>query len=590
MTTGLADFRKAVLSSSIVSNTDARGIITDVNENFELISGYSKDELCGRTHSIINSGYHPRAFWVDMWKMISSGKIWRSEVKNRRKNGSYYWVDTFIIPFKDPDGQVVEYLSIRNDITLRKSQEEEIIMLNHSLIDFQNAISGSSIVSRADLKGMIIYVNKNFVNISGYSEQELLGENHKMINSGYHPKSFWTSMWKTIASGKTWRAEVKNQAKNGTFYWVDTFIYPLKDNDNRIVEYLSIRNDITQRKLQEQQLVDKEQELRLLTDQLNLAISASGMGLWKVDYESKMLVGDARVRSIFGIDKSHISFHELSDVVHPEDLDAKLALDRSLIEGDDNDYVSEFRVISPSTRETKYLRSSGIFIRDTNGKRIGGISVVHDLTYDRRREDNLLRALKEKEALVREIHHRVKNNLQLISSLIYLRQLSSKQMIDKGFMDAIRDKIKSVSLIHERLLQTDGLNSISIKDYLERLIHDISLSYQAPNTTVRLHCDIIDHQFTTDYATYLGQLVNELVTNAYKYAFVGRELGTIRVILRRTNSFVLTVEDDGVGFQSKSDPLTSSSYGMQLIQVFTKQIKGSLTLEHQEGTRFSIIF
>src|SRR6185295_2536368 len=137
-------------------------------------------------------------FWVNMWKTIGKGEMWREEVKNKAKDGSYYWVDTFIMPFLDKEGNVREYLSIRNDITERKKNEEKIEQLNISLADFQKAINGACIVSMADKKGAITFVNENFVTISGYSKEELLGQDHRILNSGYHPKSFWVDMWKTI--------------------------------------------------------------------------------------------------------------------------------------------------------------------------------------------------------------------------------------------------------------------------------------------------------------------------------------------------------------------------------------------------------
>lgn len=263
MNRSLTDFQNAIQNSSIVSRADKAGIITYVNENFEQISGYKKEELIGQNHRIINSLYHPKAFWLEMWKTIASGKIWRAEVKNKSKGGSFYWVDTFIMPFLDEQGRVKEFLSIRNDITQRKSQKENIIALNQSLADFQNAIQSSSIVSRADKSGIITYVNENFEVISGYKKEELIGQNHRIVNSGYHPKSFWTDMWKTIASGKIWRAEVKNKGKDGSFYWVDTFVMPFLDEEGRVREFLSIRNDITSRKQSEEALSNSREKAEM---------------------------------------------------------------------------------------------------------------------------------------------------------------------------------------------------------------------------------------------------------------------------------------------------------------------------------------
>src|SRR5688572_4008405 len=126
-------FQKAITRASIVSMADKTGVITYVNDNFVGISGYSREELIGQNHHIINSGYHGKVFWADMWKTISRGNTWRAEVRNKTKDGNYYWVDTFIMPFLDKKGNVTEFLYIRNDITARKKSEEQLKQSNSTL-------------------------------------------------------------------------------------------------------------------------------------------------------------------------------------------------------------------------------------------------------------------------------------------------------------------------------------------------------------------------------------------------------------------------------------------------------------------------
>ena len=122
----LEDMRFALDEAAIVAETDQRGIIHYVNQRFCQTSGYSADELLGRDHRIVNSGYHPRSFFRDMWETISSGKVWRGEIRNRKKNGDFYWVETTIVPFAGDDGTPAKYLGIRHDITERKRAEAEI--------------------------------------------------------------------------------------------------------------------------------------------------------------------------------------------------------------------------------------------------------------------------------------------------------------------------------------------------------------------------------------------------------------------------------------------------------------------------------
>ncbi|MFZ6009595.1 MAG: PAS domain S-box protein, partial [Bacteroidota bacterium] len=159
----LREFKEAITSSSIISMADRSGVITYVNDNFTDISGYSKSELLGQNHRIINSGYHPRSFWIDMWQTISSGKTWRSQVKNRRKDGTYYWVDTFIMPLLNEQGRVREFLSIRNDITTRKQAEESLQQVNERLSDTLNfARMGSA---ELNLKTQILTISPEMLRL-----------------------------------------------------------------------------------------------------------------------------------------------------------------------------------------------------------------------------------------------------------------------------------------------------------------------------------------------------------------------------------------------------------------------------------------
>jgi hypothetical protein len=239
---------------AIVAITDPQGKITFVNDKFCAISKYSREELLGQDHRIINSGYHPKEFIRDLWTTIGRGKVWKGEIKNKAKDGSYYWVDTTIVPFLNAEGKPRQYVAIRADITERKMLQEQMQKTINELADLKAALDEHAIVAITDPRGKIAFVNDKFCAISKYSREELLGQDHRIINSGYHPKEFIRDLWTTITRGKVWKGEIKNKAKDGSFYWVDTTIVPFLNSEGKPYQYVAIRADITERKRQAEEL------------------------------------------------------------------------------------------------------------------------------------------------------------------------------------------------------------------------------------------------------------------------------------------------------------------------------------------------
>ena len=187
------------------------------------------------------------------------------------QTGSYKWLSWNATASSEE--QLV--YAVARDMTSHKESEIALQQYVKELEALKVAFNAHSLVAITDIKGIITYANDKFCEVSKYSIEELLGQDHGIINSGYHSKEFFENLWKTISQGKIWKGEIKNKAKDGTFYWVDTLIVPFLNHNGKPYQYVAIRTDITQRKLSELALLERSR-LSLMSAEVSLALSESG--------------------------------------------------------------------------------------------------------------------------------------------------------------------------------------------------------------------------------------------------------------------------------------------------------------------------
>ncbi|MEM6771649.1 MAG: sensor histidine kinase, partial [Bacteroidota bacterium] len=202
-------------------------------------------------------------------------------------------------------------------------------------------------------------------------------------------------------------------------------------------------------------------------------------------------------------------------------------------------------------------------------------------------------SLSEKEVLLREIHHRVKNNLQIISSLLQKQARISGDAGARQFAKEGQERIQSMALVHENLYQSEQLNGVNIKDYLTNLANNIERSHKSTGTEINLQLMAEDKQLDLDTAIPVGLILNELLTNAYKYAFPGREKGTIKVEFSETaTQYQLIISDDGVGLPTDHTERRSNSLGHNLVNGLVRQLDGTIqwSATSTPGTTVTINF
>ena len=251
----LADQKFALDQHAIVAMTDVQGRITYVNDKFCAISKYSREELLGQDHRIINSGYHPKEFFQQMYRTIAQGGVWRGEIRNRAKDGSIYWVDSTIVGLVGADGKLHKYVAIRVDITERKRAEEVRERLAAVVESSDDAIIGKT------LDGVITTWNHGAEKVFGYSSSEAVGKPMQMLVPPERANEEPDILARIGRGESVEHFETVRVRKDGKGIDVSVTISPIRDSSGAIVGVSKVARDITERKHAEQRLADKAEEL-----------------------------------------------------------------------------------------------------------------------------------------------------------------------------------------------------------------------------------------------------------------------------------------------------------------------------------------
>lgn len=231
-------------------------------------------------------------------------------------------------------------------------------------------------------------------------------------------------------------------------------------------------------------------------------------------------------------------------------------------------------------------------IEDEEGNIMGSVHVARDITKRVKMENDLKKALKEKDVLMKEIYHRVKNNLSVVSSLL---SLQSRYIEDESAREIFKDsqsRIKTMALIHEKLYSSGNLKLVNMKEYIEELSRDFSNVHLSNHDNVSLVLDIENIMLDVDTAIPVGLIINELLTNSVKHAFPAKQIGTINLNLKKVENgeLLLEAKDNGKGLPSGFKIENSDSLGLRLIHSLTDQINGQIEVDGSQGAHFSIKF
>jgi PAS domain S-box-containing protein len=323
----------------------------------------------------------------------------------------------------------------------------------------------------------------------------------------------------------------------------------------------------------------------------------AGIGISVLDRDTRLLKINTTMQEIFGYSAAEALNMELAAWTYPEDVLSDMDLFQEVFAGRLDRYQVEKRYYRKDG-QLLWGRFTATSIKDAAGQPQFVIGMLEDITERkfaeaqiRAGEERLKAALHEKEVLLKEVHHRVKNNLQIIASLLSLQSDQLKDPDDLVLFEDTQNRVKSMALIHESLYRTGDLARFNFAHYIDSLCTDLLQSYADGTSHIRLHTELDELTFDVDTAVPCGLILNELLTNALKYAFPNGRPGDIHIALRAdAGQVTLSVRDTGVGFPADLDFRHTESLGLQLVSMLTEQLGGTITLTRECGTAFVVTF
>jgi PAS domain S-box-containing protein len=506
-------------------------------------------------------------------KLFAEGSA-RFETIFHKKNGERLDVEIDSRCFNLINEKVL--LSIIRDISQRKMIEEA-----HRLIKFcvDNASLG---IIRTDANAKIIEANSYVCNLLEYSKNEICQKLIFEINPGY-TKELWGKHLNTLNENDNNTYETELITKNGKRIPVDITNTLIMYNDKKYL--CSFIRDITE-------IFKSRTELKHREHFLSAAQKIAKFGYYIYDYSTKSWECSEEINDILGIDKIFgKAFENLLSIIEPEQhAEFMNSIDAFLKQKDEN-FENEFRIVRKNDSQKRWIHLLGKVEYDNNKNQKYIIGTIQDVTDRRISENNLKESLHEKEILLKEIHHRVKNNLQIVSSLLFLQsqQLKNEELVE--LFKISQNRVRTMALIHEKLYQSEDLNKIDFGQYISSLILALKESFSVDESKINIDVKTDNILLDIDIAVPCGLIVNELITNSIKHAFKKDGRGVITINAKYENeNYYLIIGDNGVGLPDNIKIEELQALGLRIVYNLVRQLRGELKVENNDGTKFIIIF
>ncbi len=559
---------------------DPAGCVLDANSEYVRLTGHANiADIRGRSvlewtavhHRVKNEEAVRRCFEQGFIRSLEidyvdgSGKITPIEV-NATVAGS------------GPDSRIH---TLCRDISRRRAAEDELLKSKEQFRAlFERSSAGIFIYDR-DMT--VTDCNQQFADILKTKRENLLGLNLNLLRETHIARSLVEALEGKLSVYKgPYRATT-----TGAVPWISSSVSPLCDAKGEIVGGLGIVVDITDMITAQEAVREREERFRAVFDQ-------SPVGIFTYSHDMVLTNSNARFATILETTIEKLIGLDLTQLKEK----AVIPVLEEAIRGGVSYYEGPYH--ATTSNAFRWVRFSVSPLRGPDGAVTAGIGVVVDIS-DRKKAEEALReseeriraSLAEKETLLREVHHRVKNNFQVITSLMSLQSARiNNPDLRKGFIDA-QNRIRSMSLIHEKLYQSDDLSHLDISSYVNTIVYELYSSFADGNRKIVPRVDIADIRLTVDQAIPCGLIINELLMNSFKHAFPAGWKGDPEVLvsIRVSGGTVeMIISDNGIGLPESVNLNTPETLGLSLVPMLVRQLGGTIVLDRLSGTRMIITF
>ncbi|TWB34117.1 PAS domain S-box protein [Nitrospirillum viridazoti] len=551
---------------------DPEGRVRSWNQGAVSIKGYQEQEILGRSFEIffteedLARGEPAHELAMATANGTHEGEGWR-----RRKDGSTFWSSIDVTAFRDADGGLKGFIKICKDLTERRRTEAR----------FRQVVeSAPNAMVMINARGRIEMVNTQAERLFGYTRDEMLGQSVEMLVPDRfrhgHPEKralfFSDPRSRPMGAGR----DLFGRRKDGSEFPVEIGLNPIETDGETMV--LSAIVDISDRKR--------------MQERFRQVVESAPNAMVMINARGRIEMVNTQAERLFGYARDELLGQSVEMLVpdrfrhdHPEKRASFFSDPRSRPMGAGRDLFGRRKDGSEFPVEI------GLNPIETDGETMV-LSAIVDISDRKQKEARIQAALQEKDLLLGEIHHRVKNNLQIVHSFIDLQLYRIQDQAIRDMLSDTKNRVQSMSLIHQILYESKNFSEVDLGLFLKGLAPTLVAAYGLDAGRVSLKIDVGELFLPINAAIPCGLLVNELITNALKHGFPGDRHGEVSVTFARLgeDQAMLRVSDDGVGIGGDLDIQLATTMGLSLVNLLSQQLMGILQVHRRDPTCFTLVF